>query len=189
MKTCHSSLLSLQRNWFSYFLNCESTWEIMPKFSFSMVLVIWYLAFFLMVPHLGLGYLPAPFRVNMWKKKKKSVREMFPICWLLWYKLSPRRALRASNFRERKDTDFISIENLNEDIQKLSLGFMKGKLAAVAAKSLQSCLTLCDPTDGSPPGSPVPGILQARRCSGLPFPSPMHESEKWNWSRSVVSDS
>ena len=33
---------------------------------------------------------------------------------------------------------------------------------AAAAKSLQSCLTLCDPTDGSPPGSPVPGILQAR---------------------------
>ena len=31
-----------------------------------------------------------------------------------------------------------------------------------AAKSLQSCLTLCDPIDGSPPGSPVPGILQAR---------------------------
>ena len=30
------------------------------------------------------------------------------------------------------------------------------------AKSLQSCLTLCDPSDGSPPGSPVPGILQAR---------------------------
>ena len=34
--------------------------------------------------------------------------------------------------------------------------------AAAAAKLLQSCLTLCDPTDGSPPGSPVPGILQAR---------------------------
>ena len=31
-----------------------------------------------------------------------------------------------------------------------------------AAKSLQSCSTLCDPIDGSPPGSPVPGILQAR---------------------------
>ena len=31
-----------------------------------------------------------------------------------------------------------------------------------AAKSLQSCLTLCNPIDGSPPGSPVPGILQAR---------------------------
>ena len=33
---------------------------------------------------------------------------------------------------------------------------------AAAAESLQSCPTLCDPTDGSPPGSPVPGILQAR---------------------------
>ena len=34
--------------------------------------------------------------------------------------------------------------------------------AAAAAKSLQSCPTLCDPIDGSPTGSPVPGILQAR---------------------------
>ena len=34
--------------------------------------------------------------------------------------------------------------------------------AAAAAKSLQSCRILCDPTDGSPPGSAVPGILQAR---------------------------
>ena len=34
--------------------------------------------------------------------------------------------------------------------------------AAAAAKSLQSCSTLCDPIDGSPPGSAVPGILQAR---------------------------
>ena len=34
--------------------------------------------------------------------------------------------------------------------------------AAAAAKSLQSCLTLCNPVDSSPPGSPIPGILQAR---------------------------
>ena len=34
--------------------------------------------------------------------------------------------------------------------------------AAAAAKLFQSCPTLCDPVDGSPPGSPVPGILQAR---------------------------
>ena len=50
--------------------------------------------------------------------------------------------------------------------------------AAAAAKSRQSCLTLCDPRDGSPLGSPVPGILQANHWSGLPFPSPMQESEK-----------
>ena len=48
---------------------------------------------------------------------------------------------------------------------------------AAAAKLLQPCLTLCDPIDGSPPGCPVPGILQARNWSGLPFPSPMRESE------------
>jgi len=34
--------------------------------------------------------------------------------------------------------------------------------AAAAAKLCQSCLTLCDPIDGSPPGSPIPGVVQAR---------------------------
>ena len=42
-------------------------------------------------------------------------------------------------------------------------------LAAAAAKSLQSCPTLCDPTDGSPRGSPVPGILQARTLEWVAF--------------------
>ena len=111
------------------------------------------------------------------------------------------------------------------------------RAAAAAAKSLQLCLTLRDPIDGSAPGSAIPGILQARtlewvaisfsnawkwkgkvkslshvqllttpwtaafkappsmgfsrqeHCSGLPFPSPMHESEEWKGSRSVMSDS
>ena len=40
--------------------------------------------------------------------------------------------------------------------------------AAAAAKSLQSCLTLCVPINGSPPGSPVPRILQARVLEGVP---------------------
>ena len=39
---------------------------------------------------------------------------------------------------------------------------METAAAAAAAKSLQSCPTLCDPIDGSPPGSSIPGILQAR---------------------------
>ena len=39
---------------------------------------------------------------------------------------------------------------------------LRSAAAAAAAKLLQSCPTLCGPTDGSPPGSPVPGILQAR---------------------------
>ena len=41
---------------------------------------------------------------------------------------------------------------------------------AAAAKSLQLCLTLCDPIDGSPPGSPVPGILQARILEWVAIP-------------------
>ena len=40
--------------------------------------------------------------------------------------------------------------------------FFSSQTATATAKSLQSCLTLCDPIDGSPPGSSVPGILQAR---------------------------
>ena len=46
---------------------------------------------------------------------------------------------------------------------------MSSEAAAAAAKSLQSCLTLCDPINGSPPGSLVPGILQARTQVGCHF--------------------
>ena len=46
--------------------------------------------------------------------------------------------------------------------------------AAAAATSLQSFPTLWDPIDGSPPGSPIPGILRQEHWSGLPFPYPMH---------------
>ena len=58
-----------------------------------------------------------------------------------------------------------------------------------AAKLLQVCPTLCNPIDGSPPGSPSLGFSRQEHWSGLPFPSPIHESEKWKWSCSVVSDS
>ena len=49
--------------------------------------------------------------------------------------------------------------------------------AAAAAKSLQSCLTLCDPTDGSPPGSPITGILQARTLEWVAISF----SNVWKW--------
>ena len=51
-------------------------------------------------------------------------------------------------------------------------------LLAAAAKSLQSCPILCNPIDGSPPGSTVPGILQARTLEWVAISSPMQESEK-----------
>ena len=49
--------------------------------------------------------------------------------------------------------------------------------AAAAAKSLQSCPTLCDPVDGSPPGFPVPGILQARTLEWVAISF----SNAWKW--------
>ena len=50
---------------------------------------------------------------------------------------------------------------------------------AAAAKLLQSCPTLCDPIDGSPPWAPPSlGFSRQEHWSGLPFPSPMHEGEK-----------
>jgi len=49
--------------------------------------------------------------------------------------------------------------------------------AAAAAKSLQSCPTLCDPIDGSPPGSPIPGILQARTLEWVASSF----SNAWKW--------
>ena len=62
-----------------------------------------------------------------------------------------------------------------------------GAAAAAAAKSLQLCPTLCDPIDGSPPGSPVPGILQARVLEWVAIS--FSNVWKWKWSHSVVSDS
>ena len=55
--------------------------------------------------------------------------------------------------------------------------------AAAAAKSLQSCPTLCDPINRSPPGSPVPGILQARRLEWVAISF----SSAWKWKVKVKS--
>ena len=55
--------------------------------------------------------------------------------------------------------------------------------AAAAAKSLQSCPTLCDPIDGRPPGSPVPGILQARTLEWVAISF----SSAWKWKAKVKS--
>ena len=70
------------------------------------------------------------------------------------------------------------------DLPNPEMEFVSLKSPGSATKSLQSCPTLLDPRDSSPPGSPVPGILQARVLEWVPFPSPMQESEKWKWSRS-----
>ena len=56
-------------------------------------------------------------------------------------------------------------------------------MTAAAAKLLQSCPTLCDPRDGSPPGSPVPGILQARTLEWVAISF----SHAWRWKEKMKS--
>ena len=71
-------------------------------------------------------------------------------------------------------------KNLNELFGQLK---MKLKLLAAAAKSLQSCPTLCDPIDGGPPGSAIPGILQARTLEWVAISF----SNAWKWEVKVKS--
>ena len=67
-----------------------------------------------------------------------------------------------------------------EDILKKKTG---DGIAGAAAKSLQSCPTLCDPIDGSPPGSPIPGILQARTLEWVAISF----CNAWKWKVKVKS--
>ena len=70
---------------------------------------------------------------------------------------------------------FTEIKSFEEHTEK--------KFLNIAAKSLQSCPTLCDPIDGSPPGSPVPGILQAITLEWVAISF----SNAWKWKVKVKS--
>ena len=70
-------------------------------------------------------------------------------------------------------------------VKQLSMHTGESYAAAAAARSLQSCPTLCDPIDGSPPGSPVPGILQARTLDWVAISF----SNAWTWKGKVKSRS
>ena len=71
-----------------------------------------------------------------------------------------------------------SQEGTMQDVTQTSAQQLRSSLSTAAAASLQSCPTLCDPIDSSQPGFPSLGFSRQEHWSGLPFPSPMHESEK-----------
>ena len=80
-------------------------------------------------------------------------------------------------------TQRLNLHLLHLQMDSLPLNHLGSNSAAAAAKSLQSCPTLCDPRDGSPPGSPVPGILQARTLEWVAISF----SNAWKWKVKVKS--
>ena len=68
-------------------------------------------------------------------------------------------------------------------VKNIFVLFVDYPVATAAAKLLQSCPTLCDPRDGSPPGSPIPGILQARTLELVAISF----SNGWKWKVKVKS--
>ena len=80
----------------------------------------------------------------------------------------------------------VHLEGQVDEVSQVFLShpaYPRAYAAAAAAKSLQSCPTLCNPIDSSPPGSPIPGILQARtlECVSISF------SNAWKWKVKVKS--
>ena len=73
--------------------------------------------------------------------------------------------------------------SLPKQVEKMSLLLLLLFLSTATAKSLQLCPTLCDPIDGSPPGSFVPGILQARKLEWIAISF----SNAWKWKGKVKS--
>ena len=72
----------------------------------------------------------------------------------------------------------------------LKLQYLSFQWMLLLLLSCFSCVRLCEtPETAAHQASPSLGFSRQEHWSGLPFPSPMHESEKWKWSRSVVSDS
>ena len=85
----------------------------------------------------------------------------------LMYNFKKVREMKESALENRvsfkiKDMKLVEMCSMCHLTDICELPTMLMPSSAAAAKSLQSCPTLCDPRDGSPPGSPVPGILQAR---------------------------
>ena len=99
------------------------------------------------------------------------------IIWTIWLYVTLDI---CSNFHQSKFLyPFVGTPVINVT----AIGLVLIKASAAAAKSLQSCPTLRDPRDSSPPGSPVPGILQARTLEWVAISF----SNAWKWNVKVRS--
>ena len=112
------------------------------------------------------------------------LKSMGTVCFQPWVKCGPFWIRIASQlYQLRKKLKGPSILMLQRIITRWCQKVSSGHAASAAAKSLQLCLTLCNPIDYSPPGSPVPGILQARTLECVAFSF----SSAWKWKVNVKS--
>ena len=95
---------------------------------------------------------------------------------------SPRAATKTQRSPKQNKSSILQAQNLHID-QRNKIAQTYTHTAAAAAKLLQSCPTLCDPIDVSPPGSPIPGILQARTLEWVAISF----SNAWKWKVKVKS--
>ena len=109
----------------------------------------------MVLPYINMkGIIPKPTTNIHFNGKKKNIRNISKTKdTKLTITATTKHCIKECCQYIRKELSYLE--------QKESLHYFL-YLAAAAAKSLQLCLILCDPIDGSPPGSPVPGILQAR---------------------------
>ena len=83
----------------------------------------------------------------------------------------------GKQFVNRRKTETEETAWMERILKRFGVLTLQWEAAAAAAKSLQSCPTLCNPIDGSPPGSPVPGILQTRTLEWVAISF----SNAWKW--------
>ena len=129
--------------------------------------------------------------VQFWLICLWSLRQKMEKLWMmcLFLKLQPEAAHTASTYISLDSTSHMvtlavkggGANNATICLQVGATGFVNS--SAAAAKSLQSSLTLCDPIDSSSPGSPVPGILQARTLEWIAISF----SNAWKWKVKVKS--
>ena len=105
-----------------------------------------------------------------------NIQDWFPLRWTGWISFLSKGHSRGFHNTTIQNHQFFSA-------QLLSYSNSTSIHAAAAAKSLQSCPTLCEPIDGSPPGSPVPGILPARKLEWVAISF----SKEWKWKGKVKS--
>ena len=113
--------------------------------------------------------------IVIWPVLKSKVFGMFPLC-------SENHLVGTGHVHLGSMEVYQGILPSETQVSRL-ISFLLVYSAAAAAKLLQSCLTLCDPIDGSPPGSPVPGILQARTLQWVAISF----SNAWKWKVKVKS--